>query len=134
VVLITQQTNGSIKIDIVCFLKFEYYGAGLTNKNSIREEIKSRLKLGNAFSCHSVQNSLSCSLLPKILKVEIYRTGISLFHRAFQFSIYYGPTNALVCNKTLIQMSHTKTLKITRTCFDHQMIETCWSDFKCFSV
>jgi hypothetical protein len=38
-------------------------------------------------------------------------------------SYYYsGPTNALVCNKTLIQMSHTKTLKITSTCFDHQMI------------
>jgi hypothetical protein len=27
-----------------------------------------------------------------------------------------GPTNALVYNKTLIQMSHIKTLKITRTC------------------
>jgi hypothetical protein len=40
-------------------------------------------------------------------------------------SIHYisnGPTNALVCNKTLIQMLHTKTLKITPTCFDHQMI------------
>jgi hypothetical protein len=36
--------------------------------------------------------------------------------------IYNGPTNALVCNKTLIQMSHTKTHKITPTCFDHQMI------------
>jgi hypothetical protein len=47
---------------------------------------------------------------------------ISLFHRAFQFTIYNGPTNALVCNKTLIQMSHTETLKITPTCFDHQMI------------
>jgi hypothetical protein len=33
-----------------------------------------------------------------------------------------GPTNALVRNKTLIQMSHTKTLKIAPTCFDHQMI------------
>jgi hypothetical protein len=33
-----------------------------------------------------------------------------------------GPTNALVCNKTLIQMSHIKTLKITPTCFDHQLI------------
>jgi hypothetical protein len=33
-----------------------------------------------------------------------------------------GTTNALVCNKTLIQMSHVKTLKITPTCFDHQMI------------
>jgi hypothetical protein len=35
-----------------------------------------------------------------------------------------GPTNALVFNKTLIQMSHIKTLKITPTCFgfDHQLI------------
>jgi hypothetical protein len=47
---------------------------------------------------------------------------ISLFRRAFQFTIYNGPTNALACNKTLIQMSHTKTLKITPTCFDHQTI------------
>jgi hypothetical protein len=30
-----------------------------------------------------------------------------------------GPTNELVCNKTLIQMSRIKTLKITPTCFDH---------------
>jgi hypothetical protein len=47
---------------------------------------------------------------------------LSLSHRAFQFTIYNGPTNALVCNKTLIQMSHIKTLKITPTCFDHQLI------------
>jgi hypothetical protein len=40
----------------------------------------------------------------------------------FQFTIYNGPTNALVFIKTLIQMSQTKTLKITPTCFDHQMI------------
>jgi hypothetical protein len=48
--------------------------------------------------------------------------SISPFHRAFQFTIYNGSTNALVCNKTLIQMSHIKTFKITPTCFDHQMI------------
>jgi hypothetical protein len=48
--------------------------------------------------------------------------GFSLFHRAFQFTIYNGPTNALACNKTLSQMSHTKTFKITPTCFDHQII------------
>jgi hypothetical protein len=47
---------------------------------------------------------------------------ISLFHRAFQFTMCFGPTNALVCNKTLIQMSHIKTLKITPACFDHQLI------------
>jgi hypothetical protein len=39
-------------------------------------------------------------------------------------SMCNGPTNALVSNKTLIQMSHIKTLKITPTCFDHQMIIT----------
>jgi hypothetical protein len=33
-----------------------------------------------------------------------------------------GPTNALVRNKTLIQMSHIKTPKITPTYFDHQLI------------
>jgi hypothetical protein len=48
--------------------------------------------------------------------------GISLFHLAFQFTMCNGPTNALVCNKTLIQMSHIKTLKIIPTCFDHQTI------------
>jgi hypothetical protein len=37
-------------------------------------------------------------------------------------SIYNNPTNALVCNKTLIQMSHIKKFKTTPTCFDHQMI------------
>jgi hypothetical protein len=33
-----------------------------------------------------------------------------------------GPTDALVCNKTLIQMSRIKTLKITPTRFDYQLI------------
>jgi hypothetical protein len=35
----------------------------------------------------------------------------------FKETIYNGPTNALVCNKILIQMSHIKTIKITPTCF-----------------
>jgi arginine exporter protein ArgO len=47
---------------------------------------------------------------------------ISLFHRAFQFTMCFGPNNALVFNETLNQMSHIKTLKITPTCFDHQLI------------
>jgi hypothetical protein len=37
--------------------------------------------------------------------------------------IFNGPTNALACIKTLIQMSQTKTFKTT-PCFDHQMIIT----------
>ena len=43
--------------------------------NSIQEEIKNRLKSGNA-CCHSVQNLLSSSLLSKNIKIEIYRTTI----------------------------------------------------------
>jgi len=54
---------------------FKYLGTTLTNQNSIQEEIKSRLKLGNA-CYHSVQNLLSSNLLIKNLKIEIYRTII----------------------------------------------------------
>ena len=50
-------------------------GTTLTNRNSIQEEIKSRLKLGNA-CCYSVQILLSYSLLSKKLKIKIYRTII----------------------------------------------------------
>jgi hypothetical protein len=47
----------------------------LTNQNSIQAEVKSRLKLGNA-CYYSVQNLLSSILLPKNLKIKIYRTII----------------------------------------------------------
>jgi len=44
--------------------EFKYLGTTLTNQNSIPEEIKRRLKLGNA--CYlSVQNLLSSRLLSK---------------------------------------------------------------------
>ena len=55
--------------------EFKYLGTTLTNKNSITEEIKSRLKVGNA-CYYSVQNILSSSLLSKKLKIKIYRTII----------------------------------------------------------
>jgi len=55
--------------------EFRYLGTTLTNQNSIQEEIKSRLKSGNA-SYHSLQNLLSSSLLSKNLKFKIYRTII----------------------------------------------------------
>ena len=44
--------------------EFKYLGKTLTNQNSIAEEIKSRLKSGNA-CYHSVQNLLSFRLLSK---------------------------------------------------------------------
>ena len=55
--------------------EFRYLGKTLTNHSSIQEEIKSRLKLGNA-CYHSAQNLLSSSLLSKNLKIKIYRTII----------------------------------------------------------
>jgi len=42
--------------------EFKYLGTNLTNQNSIQEEIKSRLKSGNA-CYHSVQNLLFSGLL-----------------------------------------------------------------------
>jgi hypothetical protein len=65
----------------------------------------------------------ACWLCCLRIKFAVEQKGsISLFHRAFQFTMSNGLTNALVRNKTLIQMSHIKTLKITPTCFDHQLI------------
>ena len=55
--------------------EFKYLGTTLINKNSIQEEIKSRLKVGNA-CYYSVQNLLSSSSLSKKLKLKIYRTII----------------------------------------------------------
>ena len=55
----------NMKIDNSFFERVEelkYLGTTLTNQNSIQEEIKSRLKSGNA-CYHSVQNLLSSSLL-----------------------------------------------------------------------
>ena len=50
--------------------EFKYLGTTLTNQNSIQEEIKSRLKLGNAYY-HSVQKLLSSSLLSRNLNIKI---------------------------------------------------------------
>jgi len=55
--------------------EFKYVGTTLTNQNSIQEEIKSSLKLGNA-CYYSVQNLLSSRLLSTYLKIKIYRTII----------------------------------------------------------
>ena len=62
--------NHSIKTDNRSFERveqFKYLGTTLTDQNPIQEEIKSRLKLGNAWY-HSVQNLLSSSLLSKKYK------------------------------------------------------------------
>jgi len=55
--------------------EFKYLGTTLINQISIAEEIKSRLRSGNA-CYHSVQNLLSSRLLSKNLKIKIYRNII----------------------------------------------------------
>jgi hypothetical protein len=55
--------------------EFKYLGTTLTDQNSILEEIKNRLKSGNA-CYHSVQNLSPSTLLSKNLKIKIYRTII----------------------------------------------------------
>ena len=66
--------NHSVRINNSTFERveeFKYLGTTLTNQNSIPEEIKSRLRLGNA-CYHSVQNLLSSRLLSKNLKIKNY--------------------------------------------------------------
>jgi hypothetical protein len=65
--------NRNINIDNKSFERveeFRYLGATVTNRNSIHEEIKSRLKSGNA-CYHSVQNLLSSRLLSKNTKMRV---------------------------------------------------------------
>jgi hypothetical protein len=68
--------SDSINTDYSSFERveeFKYLQTTITHQNSIQEEIKSRLRSGNA--CYrSVQNLLSSSLLSKNLKIKIYRT------------------------------------------------------------
>jgi hypothetical protein len=71
----------SVRMDNCTFGRveeFKYLGTTLTNQNSIAEEIKSRLRSGNA-CYHSLQNLLSSRLLSKNLKIKIYRTIILPF-------------------------------------------------------
>ena len=68
------QNAGRIHSDNSTFERveeFKYLETALTNQNSNAEEIKSRLRSGNA-CYHSVQNLLSSSLLSKNLKSKIY--------------------------------------------------------------
>jgi hypothetical protein len=63
--------NGNIQIGNKSFEMVEQVrclGTTLTNQTFIREEIKSRLKSGNA-CYHSVQNLLSSTLLSKNIKI-----------------------------------------------------------------
>ena len=63
----------SVRIDNNIFEKvevFKYLGTKLTHQNSIAEQIKCRLRSGNA-CYHSVQYVLSSRLLSRKLKIKI---------------------------------------------------------------
>ena len=55
--------------------QFRYFGTHTTNPNSIQEEIKSRLKSGNA-CCRSVQNISSSSFVFKNIKIELWKITV----------------------------------------------------------
>jgi hypothetical protein len=70
--------NHSMRIVNGSFKRVEeikYLGITLTNQNSIQEEVKNGLNLGNV-CYHSVENFLSSSLLSKKLKIKVHRTII----------------------------------------------------------
>jgi hypothetical protein len=70
--------NHSVRMDnstVERVEEFKCLGTTLANQNAIAEEIKSRLRSGNA-CYYSVQKRLSSRLLSKNLKIKIYRTII----------------------------------------------------------
>ena len=54
---------------------FRYLGVTVTNKNDIREEIKRRINMGNAWY-YSLEKILSSRLFSKRLNVKTYNTII----------------------------------------------------------
>ena len=73
--------NSNLKIGNKSFETVEqctYLGTIPTNQNSIHEEIKSRLKSGNA-CYHSGRKHLSSSLLSNKVKIKIHRTTVLSF-------------------------------------------------------
>jgi hypothetical protein len=51
-------------------LQFKYFGTAVPNQESIQEEIKRRLNLGNA-CYHAVQNLSFSHLLSKNIKIKV---------------------------------------------------------------
>ncbi len=70
--------------------EFKYLGNLLTNQNSIQEEIKCRLKSGNA-SFHSVKYQLSSSVLHQNIKIQIYKTIILFVYFVWVLNLLVRP-------------------------------------------
>jgi DNA-binding Lrp family transcriptional regulator len=70
--------NQNISIAIKSFeivVDFKHLGTTVTYKNYMQIKIRSSLNSGNAF-CPAVQKPLSSHLLPKNIRIEIYRTTV----------------------------------------------------------
>jgi len=84
--------------------QFQYLGTNITNQNSIQEEIKSRLKSGNA-CCHSVQNVWCSSLLSKNIRIKIYGIIILpvILYGCETWSLTFGveERKLMVCDNTV---------------------------------
>jgi hypothetical protein len=75
--------------------KFTYLGTTVANGNLIQEEIKSRLNSDKA-CYHSLQNLLSCRLLSKSVRINVYKTivlRVTFFYLfIFRYSKKLGDT------------------------------------------
>jgi len=89
--------------------EFKYLGTTVTNQNSLQEEIRRRLKLGNA-CYYSVQNLLSSSLLSKTLKIKIYRTMIL-------------PVVLYACETWSLTLREKRRLRV----FENRMLRSVWA-------
>ena len=79
--------------------EFKYLGITLTNKNSIQEEIKSRLKLGNV-CYYSVQNLLSSSLLSKKLcNILTHRGSLCVQPDFIRRNPVFCPQDVFTCSE-----------------------------------
>jgi len=102
--------------------EFKYLGTTLTYQNTIQEEIKSRLKSGNA-CYHLVQNNLSSSFLSKNLETEIYR-------------IIIGPLVLYVCETWSLTLREECRLmvfenRVLRRIFGPRRDKVTWSGRSC---
>jgi hypothetical protein len=89
--------------------EFKCLATTLKHQISIQEEIKSRLKSGNA--CYlSVQNPLSYNLLSRTIKINIYRTIILPV-------VVYG------CETWSLALKEERRLRVLRRIFGHKRDE-----------